>query len=218
MSKTDFETARIAMVDCQIRPADVTHYHIIEAMLKVQREYFFPENLRDIAYVGEQIKIGSERYALDPRLIAKMLSLINVNRSELVLNIAGCYGYLANLISYFSQAIVMIDEQDFAYEAERILVEQSIDNVVVKACALSDGADEYGPYDVVIIEGGVEFVPESLVNQIKLGGRIVAIFINGAVGECRLGFRTVDGVNWRFGFNAVAPILEGFRNNNEFVF
>ena len=87
MSKTDFETARIAMVDCQIRPADVTHYHIIEAMLKVQREYFFPEKLRDIAYVGEQLKIGSERYALDPRLIAKMLSLINVNRSELVLSL-----------------------------------------------------------------------------------------------------------------------------------
>ena len=218
MSKTDFETARLAMVDCQIRPADVTHYHIIEAMLKVQRECFFPEHLRDIAYAGEQIKISSNRYALDPRLIAKMLSLINVNRSELVLNVGGCYGYLATLISYFSQAVVMIDEQDFAYEAERILVEQSIDNVVVKSCAPSDGADEYGPYDAVIIEGGVEFVPESLINQVKLGGRIVAIFINGVVGECRLGFRTVDGVNWRFGFNAVAGILEGFRNNNEFVF
>ena len=218
MSKTNFGKARIAMVDCQIRPSDVTHYHIIEAMLKVQREYFFPEHLRGIAYVGEQIKISPERYALDPRLIAKMLSLINVNRSELVLNVGGCYGYLASIISYFSQAVVMIDEQDFAFEAERILVEQSIDNVVVKACAPSSGADEYGPYDAVIIEGGVEFVPESLVDQLKMGGRIIAIFLNGAVGECRLGFRTADGVNWRFGFNAVAPILEGFRNNNEFVF
>ena len=217
MSKTDFETARIAMVDCQIRPADVTHYNIIEAMLKVPREVFFPEKLREIAYTGEHIQVKNDRYALDPRITAKILNLININESDLVLNVAGCYGYMANILSYFAQAVVMIEESELAKEAERILGEQSIDNVIVKACPLVEGAGDYGPYDAVVIEGGITFVPDAIINQLKLGGRIVAIFMNGSVGECQLGFRSSDGINWRFGFNAAVPLLNDFRNETEFV-
>ncbi len=218
MSKTDFQTARVAMVDCQIRPADVTHYNIIDAMLKIPREDFFPDSLREIAYVGEHIRISDERYTLDPRIIAKILNLVNVNGSDLVLDVAGCFGYTASLLSQFAQAVVMIEEPVFAKVAERILVEQSIDNVVVKSGPLVKGAGDYGPYDVVIIEGGVSFVPNDIVEQLKLGGRIATIFINGAVGECRIGFKAVDGINWRFGFNAVAPLLKEFKSSTEFVF
>ena len=218
MNKTDYQAARTAMVDCQIRPSDVTHYNIIEAMLKVPRELFFPEKLRDIAYIGEHIKITGDRYALDPRIIAKILNLVNVNDTDLVLNIGGCYGYLAALLSCFAQAVVLTEEPKIARDAERILVEQAVDNVIVKAVPLMEGANDFGPYDAIIIEGGVEFVPENIFNQLKIGGRIVAIFINGQVGECRLGFRTLDTINWRFGFNAMAPTLEGFEKDTEFVF
>ena len=206
------------MVDGQIRPADVTHYNIIDAMLKVPREVFFPENLRSMAYVGEHIKVGDDRYALDPRVVAKVLNLINVNRSELVLSVAGCYGYLASLLSHFAQAVVMTEQPEFAITAERILMDQSIDNVIVKSCPLIEGASDYGPYDAVIIEGGINFVPETITNQLKLGGRIVALFHNGVIGECRLGFKTPTGITWRFGFNAVAPILTDFKNETEFLF
>ena len=218
MSKTDFQTARVAMVDCQIRPADVTHYNIIDAMLKIPREDFFPGSLREIAYVGEHIRISDERYILDPRIIAKMLNLVNVNGSDLVLDVAGCFGYTASILSHFAQAVVMIEEPVFATEAERILVEQSIDNMIVKSGPLVKGANDYGPYDVVIIEGGVSFVPNDIVEQLKIGARIATIFINGAVGECRIGFKAVDGINWRFGFYAVAPVLKEFKSPNKFVF
>ena len=217
MSKIDFQTARTEMVDCQIRPADVTHYNIIDAMLKVPREVFFPEKLREIAYVGEHIRISDDRFALEPRIIAKILNLINANGTDLVLNVGGCYGYLAALLSYFSQAVVVTEEPVFAKDAERILVEQSIDNVIVKSGSLIEGAKDFGPYDAVIIEGGIDFVPETLVNQLKLGGRIAAIFIDGALGECRLGFKTDDGINWRFGFNAAVPMLRDFKRKTEFV-
>ena len=218
MGRVDFQTARRAMVDCQIRPADVTHYKIIDAMLKVPREDFFPEKLRHIAYTGEHIRLNHERYALDPRIIAKILNLVNANGSDLVLNVGGCYGYLATVLSYFAQAVVITEEPDFASDAERILVEQSIDNVIVKSGLLHEGASDYGPYDAVIIEGGVDFVPNAIVNQLKLGGRIAAIFIDGVVGECRLGFRTNEGINWRFGFNAMAPILKDFKTEKAFLF
>ena len=218
MTKTSFQAARIAMVDCQIRPADVTHYKIIDAMSKVPREVFFPKHLRALAYLGEHVAIAEDRFVLDPRITAKILNLINVNESDLVLNVGGCYGYLPTLMSYFAQAVVMTEEPEFALDAERILAEQSIDNVIVKSGPLSDGADDYGPYDAVIIEGGIHFIPENIVQQIKVGGRIVAIFINEALGECRLGLRTADGISWRFGFNAVVPLLKEFKNDATFIF
>ena len=217
MSKIDFQTARKAMVDCQIRPADVTHYNIIDAMLKVPREVFFPEKLREISYIGEHIRISDDRYALEPRIIAKILNLVNANGTDLVLNVGGCYGYLASLLSYFSQAVVMSEEPFFAKDAERILVEQSIDNVIVRSGFLSEGASDFGPYDAIIIEGGIEVLPEGIENQLKLGGRIAAIFVDGALGECRLGFKTAVGINWRFGFNATVPMLKGFKRKTEFV-
>ena len=218
MSKTDFETARIAMVDCQIRPADVTHYNIIETMLKVPREEFFPEKLRELAYAGDTLQIAPDRYSLDPRIVAKMLNLLNIRDSELVLDIGGAYGYGACLLSYFAQAIVLTEELVFAKEAERILAEQSIDNVIVCSGNLADGASKFGLYDAIIIEGGIEYVPDQISEQLKLGGRIVAIFMNNSIGECRLGFKTGDGINWRFGFNAFAPLLQDFKLKTQFVF
>jgi protein-L-isoaspartate(D-aspartate) O-methyltransferase len=218
MSNIDFESARIAMVDRQIRPADVTHYHIIECMLKVPREKFFPEKLKQIAYSGEHIQIGVGRYSLDPRVIAKILNLINIKENELVLDIGSGYGYAATLLSNFAQAVVMVEEVEYAKEAERILTEESIDNVIVRSGALSDGAVEHGPYDAIIIEGAVEVIPNSLLNQVKIGGRIAAIFMAEMVGECRVGLRTASGVNWRFAFNASAPVLQGFQKEERFVF
>jgi protein-L-isoaspartate(D-aspartate) O-methyltransferase len=218
MSKTNFKIARVAMVDSQIRPADVTHYNIIDSMLRVPREEFFPESLKELAYVGESIQIAPKRYSLDPRIIAKMLNLLNIKESDLVLDIAGGYGYTACLLSYFAQAVVLSEEPHFVKEAERVLGEQSIDNVIVKSGELHDGANEFGLYDVIIIEGGIDFVPDLIIEQLKIGGRIAAVFINKAVGECWLGFRTDDAINWRFGFNAFAPHLENFKLKEQFIF
>ena len=206
------------MVDCQIRPADVTHYNIIDSMLKVPREEFFPESVKELAYTGETIQIAPDRYSLDPRIIAKMLNLLNIKGSDLVLDIAGGYGYTACLLSCFAQAVVMTEEPNFAKEAERVLAEQSIDNVIVNTGELHDGANKFGLYDAIIIEGGIDFVPDRIIEQLKIGGRIAAVFINDAVGECRLGFRTDDGINWRFGFNAFVPRLENFKLEEQFIF
>ena len=218
MSKVDYDSARILMVDCQVRPADVTHYHIIDSMLKSPREEFFPEKLKTLAYAGDNIQIGPGRYSLEPRIIAKMLNLINITDNELVLDIGSGFGYAASLIANFAQAVVMVEEPLYAKEAERILLEQSIDNVIVKSGSLSDGAKEHGAYDSIIVEGGIEVFPTRLLKQLKIGGRVVTINMNGAVGECCLGFHTISGLEWRFGFNAIAPLLKGFEKKESFLF
>ncbi len=216
MGTPEFKNARIAMVDGQIRPANVTHYNIIETMLSVPREMYFPEKLKSVAYLGDHIDLGYKRFSIEPRLLAKMFNVINVRNNELVLDIGSGFGYSSSVLSNLSEAVVMVEEPKFAVEAERILVEQSIDNVIVKAGKLCEGAEEFGPYDAVLIQGGVNKIPKKLIQQIKPGGRVVAVFVDEAVGECRIGLKTDFDISWRFEFNAIAPLLPGFVDEKPF--
>ena len=97
-----------------------------------------------------------------------------------------------------------------AVEAQSALAEHNADNVAVVEAPLATGAPQQGPYDAILIEGGVEQVPPAILDQIKEGGRIAAIFMEGALGEARIGYRTGGRVSWRFAFNATAPLLPGY--------
>ena len=214
---SDFAIARKSMVDCQIRPADVTRYKIIDAMLTVPRERYVPENLKEVAYCGEHLKLSSERSLLEPRILAKMLDLLNIQKDELILDIGSGFGYSSALISCMAQAVVCVEEKFFAEQAEAILADESADNVIVHQGNLIDGAEIYGPYDALIIEGGVEMIPNRLFEQLKVGGRMVAIFIQDGVGECRLGFKYESGMDWVFAFNASAKLVDGFTKEVSFT-
>ena len=102
-------------------------------------------------------------------------------------------------------------------EAEEILSEIGADNVVVQVSKLKDGAPEHGPYDVVILQGGVEEIPGSILKQLKNGGRVGAIFIEEGLGTAKIGFKLNDKISWRYSFNASAPVLPGFFKQKDFA-
>ena len=215
----DFAAAREAMVDCQVRPSDVTRFPIIEAMLAVPREEFLPEARRPIAYLGEHIPIAPGRVLLDPRVFAKMLDAINPGPSDLVLDIGAGYGYSSAVLARMSEAVVALEEiPELATRAEPLLAEHSVDNVIVEQGPLAAGVPGQGPYDAIIIEGGVEVLPEAITDQLKMGGRIVTIFLEGRGGQARLGLRMAHGISWRRIFDASAPKLSGFEAAKTFVF
>ena len=105
---SDNVVRRRMMVDNQIRPSDVTKFPIIEAFLSIKREVFVPSENRDTAYVGEHIRIGNDRVILDPRTLAKMLDLADVNDSELVLDVGSAFGYSAAIIAHLAEAVVAL--------------------------------------------------------------------------------------------------------------
>ena len=215
----DYQAARTAMVDGQVRPSDVTLYPIIEAMLHVPREVYVPAEKRAIAYVGEHISLENSGVILAPRILAKMLEVLDIQANELVLDIGVGLGYSAAVIARMAEAVIAVEaNSDLAGEAETTLSEQSADNAVMHTGALVDGAPEHGPYDVIVIEGGVQVLPESLLDQLKIGGRIAAIFVDGPSGQCRVGVRTDAGISWDTVFDATAPILAGFAQEKEFSF
>ena len=216
---SDNAVRRRMMVDNQIRPSDVTKFPIIEAFLTIKREYFVPTESRDTAYVGEHINFGKDRVILDSRTLAKMLDAVDVTDSELVLDIGSGYGYSAAIIAHLAEAVVALEsDEEPTSEMQNALIDHGIDNVIVERGPLFDGAASHAPYDVIFIQGGIELVPEEILSQLKDGGRIVAIFMEGSLGIVKIGYKLHNEVNWRFAFNAGAPVLDGFKKLMSFTF
>ncbi|PWR02281.1 protein-L-isoaspartate O-methyltransferase [Meridianimarinicoccus roseus] len=214
----DFKTRRLMMVDTQVRPSDVTKFPIIDAMLKVPRELYVPNEKTEAAYMGENLPLAPRRVLLEPRTLAKMLDALMLRPEDLVLDLGCGYGYSSAVIAEMVEAVVAIEEDpDMAREAERTLAAEGVDNVAVIEAALTEGAPKHGPYDVVVIEGAVEQLGDAILAQLKEGGRIAAIFAEGALGVVRIGYKRNGSVTWRFDFNAGAPVLPGFEKTADFA-
>ena len=215
---TDFAERRRMMVDTQVRPSDVTKYPIIEAMLAVPRESFVPDAQREAAYADQNIDLGDSRVLLEPRTLAKVLDALDIQNDELVLDVACGLGYSTAVAARVAQRVIGVEQdEDMGRDAQDQLAEAGADNAIVHVGALAEGAAEHGPYDVIMIQGGVEDVPSALLEQLRDGGRIAAVFMTGALGEVKIGHKTGGQVSWRFAFNAGAPVLPGFEKVREFA-
>jgi protein-L-isoaspartate(D-aspartate) O-methyltransferase len=215
----DFAKQRITMVDTQVRPSDVTKFPIIDAMLDVPREAFLPDARREMAYVGGPIEIAPGRVLPEARTIAKMLDAADLERGDVVLEVGSGLGYCTALLAHLVDAVVAVEvDEDLASEAEATLADQGIDNAAVVTGPLADGYAKDGPYDAILIFGGIETFPDGLADQLRTGGRIVGIFMNGPHGEVRVGLKSENRLNWRMEFNATAEVLPGFERAETFSF
>jgi len=208
---TDTTALRTMMVDTQVRPSDVTKFPIIEALLAIEREAFVPADKAPVAYMDEPITLIPGRVLADVRGFAKMLDALDLTRDELVLDLGCGLGYSAAVLARMVDAVVAVEEDsDMARDAEVTLGEKGIDNVAVLHAPLTEGAPKAGPYDVIVIEGGVETIPAAIEDQLKEGGRIAAVFVEGALGACKIGHKSNGRISWRMAFNTTMPILPGF--------
>lgn len=215
---TEFTTRRVTMVDTQVRPSDVTKFPIIDAMLTVPRETYVPRDKREAAYVGENLDIGGGRVVLEPRTLAKLLDALDIQPTEMVLDLGCGLGYSAAVIARLADAVVAVEEDaGLAAEAQRVLSNEGVDNAAVITGPLAAGAAKHAPYDVITLQGGVETVPDAVLAQLKEGGRIGAVFMDGAVGTAKVGYKIDGAMSWRSMFNAAAPVLSGFRKERGFT-
>lgn len=188
-------------------------------MLNVPREHFVPDSRQDVAYAENNIDLAPGRVLLEPRTLGKMMDILDLQNSDLVLDIGPGYGYAAALMARIVEAVVAVeDNPELAAEAEARLAAQDVFNVAVVSGPLVGGCDSQGPYDAVLVEGAIEEFPETLTEQISEGGRVVAMFREGQLGVVRVGLKRDGRINWRFAFNAGAPVLPGFARQQGFVF
>lgn len=215
---TDFTARRTTMVDTQVRPSDVTKFPIIDAMLSVAREDLVPANARAVAYAEGDIPLGQGRVVLAPRTFAKMLDAAQIEPSDVVLDLGCGLGYSTAVLAAMSQAVVAVEpDESHAREAQAALSDAGVDNAAVSTGDLTQGDADSAPFDVIIVEGGIEQWPEALTDQLKDGGRVVAPWIQGHLGTVRLG-RKIDGrLVWRDDFNVHVPVLNGFEKTRDFA-
>ena len=216
---SDFSTRRETMVDTQVRPSDVTKYPIIAAMLHVPRDDFVPEAAREAAYIGQNIDLAPNRVVLEPRTLAKMLDALDIQPEDRVLVVGAGLGYAAAVLAQMAGQVVALEE-DTALAAEAARRLGTLDSgaeVEVSIGALASGVPEAAPFDAILVDGGVETVPEALTDQLREGGRIAAVFMSGELGVARLGYRLDSAISWRFAFHATAPVLPGFAETKAFA-
>lgn len=217
----DFDTARQNMVDCQIRPNQVTDERIIDAMSEIPRESFVPGDLGSVAYVDEALPIGNDRCLMEPMLLARLLQEAAIRPEDLVL-VLGCgTGYSAAIAARLAGTVVAVEEDPtMVGMASDALSALDIDNAAVVAGKMTDGYPEQAPFDVIIIGGSVVDIPSSIFDQLSgEGGRLAAIRMRAnQQGKGILAQKFADNVTIREFMDGSTPYLPGFEPVPAFSF
>ncbi|WP_036222611.1 protein-L-isoaspartate O-methyltransferase family protein [Maritalea myrionectae] len=216
----DFENARKAMVDCQLRPNAITDYRILAAMSEIPRENFAPTAKRPLAYLDEDLPLDpvGARKMMEPMYLARLAQLAEIKSSDLVLHIACNTGYGTAVISKFADSVVAVDDnEDFVEMANDSLADLEIGNAAVLAGELKDGLKKEAPFDVIFIEGHVDELPDELFKQLKQDGRLVCVEVENGVPSAVCYVKTASGVSRRVAFNAVVPKLIAFEKQKTFT-
>lgn len=216
----DFAAARLKMVDNQIRTTDVTEHAILRAFLTVPREAFVPDARRVLAYIDEDVPLGGGRYIMEPSPFGKLLQLADIRSSDVVLDVGCGTGYSAAILSHLAGSVVALEsDAGLAAKASETLAGLDILSVAVVEGPLEKGYPSEAPFDVIIFEGAVEVLPDTFLDQLKPGGRLVVVEGIGNAALAKLYVKDHDGiVSDRVAFNCAVKPLPGFRKEAAFVF
>jgi protein-L-isoaspartate(D-aspartate) O-methyltransferase len=218
-----FSTARQKMVDGQVRPSDVTDIRIIDAMLAVPREAFVPANQRALAYLDLDLDVSEgnsrKRFLIKPVVTAKMLQAADIKDTDSVLVVGCASGYTAALVARLAERVTATESDPaLAAMAMEALARIGLGNVTVRTAAAAEGDPADAPYDVIVIDGATEIVPEGLYRQLKDGGRLVGVFAMTQPRRATIVTRSHGDFGSRALFDAMVPVLPGLERPPAFVF
>jgi protein-L-isoaspartate(D-aspartate) O-methyltransferase len=183
----NIEQARFNMIEQQIRPWNVLDQDVLDLLLVVKREDFVPADYKSLAFVDSEIPLGAGESMFTPKLEARLLQELQLKKHETVLEIGSGSGYMAALLAHKARHVTTVEIlPELKTMAETNLTKAGITNVSV---ALGNGAQGWtqgAPFDVIVISGGLEVVPEAFLKQVKVGGRIAALVGRAPVMSCNI--------------------------------
>jgi protein-L-isoaspartate(D-aspartate) O-methyltransferase len=218
-----FSTARQNMVDGQVRPSDVTDARIIDAMLAVPREAFVPESKQALAYLDLDLDVSdggsAKRFLIKPAVLAKLLQAAEIKETDRVLVVGCASGYAAAVIARFAPHVSGTEsDAALAAQAKANLARLGCGNISIQAAAAGDGEPADAPYDVIVLNGATEIVPERLYAQLRDGGRLVGVFATSQPARATIVTCSHGDFGHRTLFDAAAPVLPGLERVAAFVF
>jgi len=216
----DHAVARLAMVNSQIRPSDVTDHRIQEAMGEIPREFFVPKSLMAKAYADTEVELAEGRTMLRPVHLARLIHAADIRSSDVVLDLAFGRGYSTAVLARLAETVVGLEQEGegFAAKAGERLAEIGANNAVVVEGDLKAGVPGQGPFDVIFVNGAVAKTPPAWFDQLADGGRLAVIEREGPVGRARIYTKARGHVGERAVFEAAPPYLGGFEPEGGFVF
>jgi protein-L-isoaspartate(D-aspartate) O-methyltransferase len=207
----NIEQARFNMIEQQIRPWEVLDPQVLDLLFVVKREDFVPAAYRNLAFADMEIPIGGGQVMLAPRVEARLLQELGIKKTDKVLEIGTGSGYMAALLAARAEHVVTVESRpELADFARQNLANAGVANVTVENGNGSQGWAARGPYDAIVISASVPVLPEALLKQLRVGGRLAVVVGEAPVMEAQLITCTADGLYQTVNlFETVLPALDG---------
>ncbi len=214
----DFARARDMMVESQVRTNDVTDTRVIHAMRTLPRERFAPAHKKALAYADIELEVAPGRSLLRARDLSKLVQALAPQANERALEIAGATGYGAAVLAACCKEVITLDpDPDLSFAARAALEGSGLTNVKTVSTAAADGWKDEAPYDVILLNGAAEIVPDAWLEQLAPGGRLGVIVRDGAAGAARIYTRTGDVFAYRAAFDAFPTVAPGLTRPHQFA-
>jgi len=229
---TDYKRARQNMVDSQIRPNGVRNAGLLRALERTPREMFVPSALRPFAYAEEHLPIkklnggGREtRYMMAPLMLARLIELLRPEPTDVALDVGCATGYSTALLAALSESVVALEsDPELAASAAETLTTLGTDNAAVVQGTLAEGYPNEAPFDLILINGSVDEVPQTLLDQLAEGGRLAPFLreptaaLEDTFGYAYTYEKAEGWVSGQLEFSGGAPLLPGFQRPRGFTF
>lgn len=216
MTEQNFEAMRRAMVESQLRTTGVNDPRVVAAMAVVPRERFVPADRRALAYMDRPVALGGGRALNLPEATGLLLTAAAIRPVDRVLLVGAATGYTAALLERLAGSVVALEQDAELLAAAREALADSAVELVEGP--LDQGWSAGAPYDLILVDGLVEQVPETLVAQLVEGGRLAGAVLNNGASRLALGFKSGTGFGLDLFADCEAAPLPGFARPKSFVF
>ncbi|MBK67945.1 MAG: protein-L-isoaspartate O-methyltransferase [Rickettsiales bacterium] len=216
----DFDVARLNMVESQLKPNFLTDKKLIDIFRSIKRENFVKDRLKARAYADENLEIAANRFMLEPVIFARMVQAAELKSSDIVLDIGCGTGYSTAVFSQIVEMVIGLEQNEkLAEDAEENLKDEAFCNTAIYKKDHNKGLKDQGPFDVIFINGVVDEIPETLIDQLKEGGRLLAIEKNEKeITQAVLVKKIRSSISKKSLFDAFAHYLVGFEPEQKFTF
>lgn len=215
----DYETARRNMVESQIRTNKVTHAALLAALAAIPRERFVPAERAHAAYVDEAIPLAAGRYLMEPMVFARLVQVAEPGPSDSALVVGSATGYGAAVLARLVKSVVALESDPaLAVKGREQFARLGVMGATQVEGPLEQGWPRGAPYDLILLEGAAEVIPQGLFDQLADGGKLMAVIIAEGLGRAILYTKRANVLSHRAVFDAAVHPLPGFEGKRGFVF